>query len=72
MAQTMRRPGGDNQPLPFGAMAQKKFNDTAELIRFYESTGRTMTPAMLHWETIGKDFGEQWKSLAERQKKPQA
>ena len=47
LAQTMCRPGGDNQPLPFGAMTQKKFNDTAELIRFYESTGRTMTPAML-------------------------
>ena len=69
LAQTMRRPGGNNQPIPFGALTQKKFNDTAELIRFYASIGRPLTPAILRWDTIGKDFGEQWKSLAERQKK---
>ena len=63
---------GAQPPFPFGAMTQKHFNDTVELIRFYQVTGRVLTTAILHWSTISKDFGEQWKSLTEHQKKAQA
>ena len=56
LAQTMRCLGANQGPFAFGAMTQKRFNDTAELLRFYQTTGRALTIAIPCWQTIGQDF----------------
>ena len=46
LAQTMRRPGANQGLFAFGVMTQKRFNDTAELLCFYQTTGRALTVAI--------------------------
>ena len=71
LAKTMRQASGRTS-YPFGAMTQKRFGETVELIHFYQTVGQEYKAEALQWDTIGKDFGEQWDSLAERKKSMQA
>ena len=67
LAKTMRQASG-RLSYPFGAMTQKRFGETAELICFYQTVGQEYEAKALQWDTISKDFREQWGSLTERKK----
>jgi hypothetical protein len=81
VAENLRKPGGripnpdpnapagstiERPPFTFGAKSQKRLLEAAELIRFYNTVGRTLTPANLQYNTVIKDFTEQWKALKTR------
>ena len=45
-------------PFPFGAKVQKRLTEACELVRFYETVGRTITLPSLKY-TVVKDFTQQ-------------
>jgi hypothetical protein len=53
-------------PYVFGAQSQKRLMEAGELIRFYETIGRTLTAANIKFDPIIKDFTKQWKALTSR------
>ena len=59
---TFRR---SNPVVPFSAKCRKRLIDSCELIRFYQTIGREISPGIIHYVTT-KNFTQQWKSLKER------
>jgi hypothetical protein len=81
VADNLRRPGGRVQdptpgavvgatiptpPFVFGAKSQKRLLAACDIIRYYEETGRPLTAGNIQWNTVIKNFGEQWKALKDR------
>jgi hypothetical protein len=59
-------------PFVFGAKSHARlFLATSELLRFYETIGRVVTAANVQWDTIGRNFQEQWKAIKESKKETQ-
>jgi hypothetical protein len=53
-------------PFIFGAKSQKRLLAACDIVRYYEETGRPLTAANIQWNTVIKNFGEQWKALKDR------
>ena len=53
----------------FGAKSQKRLFAATQLVKFYNTVGRTLTAANLQWDPIMKNFAKQWKSLEESRDK---
>ena len=53
-------------PYVLGAKSQKRLTAASDLIRYYETTGRTLTPGNIQWDPIIKDFVQQYKALTAR------
>jgi hypothetical protein len=81
VADNLRRPGGRIQdptpgavlgatiptpPFVFGAKSQKRLLAACDIVRYYEGTGRPLTAGNIQWNTVIKNFGEQWKALKDR------
>jgi hypothetical protein len=81
VADNLRRPGGrvpdptpgaaagatiPTPPFVFGAKSQKRLLAACDIVRYYEETGRPLTAANIQWNTVIKNFGEQWKALKDR------
>ena len=61
-------PPGSTIPRPpyvFGAKSQKRLLEACDLIRYYETTGRAVTPANIAYDIIHY-FTQQWKALKDR------
>jgi hypothetical protein len=82
VAENLRKPGGrvpnpdpnapagatiETPPFLFGAKSQKRLLEAGELIRFYITIGRQLTPGNIRYDPVIKDFTEQWRALALRQ-----
>ena len=51
-----------------GAKSSKRLKIAAAAVRYYETIGRELTPANMHYESVLQDFGEQWKALETKSK----
>ncbi len=61
--------GGGTIPRPpyvLGAKSQARLTATSDLMRYYETTGRTASHANIAWDPIVKNFAQQWKALKQR------
>jgi hypothetical protein len=56
-------------PHVFGAKSQKQLIVACELVRYYETTGRALTAANLHWTSVMKHFEIHWKALMDKKSK---
>jgi hypothetical protein len=81
VANSLRRPGG-RIPDPtvggaagatiatpsfiFGAKSRKRRLSACDIVRYYEATGRALSPDNITWNTVIKNFAEQWKALKDR------
>lgn len=65
IASNLRRPPAGN-PFVFGAKSQKRLIAACEIVRFYETVGRNLTPANIMWTTVIKNFEIQWKALKDK------
>jgi hypothetical protein len=63
MADNLRR-GQPNHA--FGARSQKRLLVACDLVRFYQTINRDLTPANIRWNHVAKNFEEQWKALKDR------
>ena len=83
VADNLRKPPGriqdPNQPnnpqatIPtpgfvFGAKSHKRLLAACELLRYYNTVGRTVTSTNIVWANQVKDFDDQWKALVNRSK----
>jgi hypothetical protein len=50
----------------FGAKSQKRLTAAAEIVRYYDTVGRTLTSANLMWDTVIKRFEIRWKALKDK------
>ena len=81
VADNLRRPGGrvpdptpnaapgasiPTPPFVFGAKSQKRLLSACDIVRYYETTGRALTATNIAWNTVIKNFAEQWKALKDR------
>jgi hypothetical protein len=81
VADNLRRPGGRVQdptpgavmgatiptpPFVFGAKSQRRLLAVCDIVRYYEETGRPLTAGNIQWNTVIKNFAEQWKALKDR------
>lgn len=81
IADNLRRPGGripdpapnapegatiPTPPFVFGAKSQKRLLVACDLVRFYETVGRDLTPGNIIWNTVMRNFSEQWKAIKTR------
>ena len=81
VADNLRRPGGrvpdpnpgaapgatiPTPPFVFGAKSQKRLLVASNLVRYYDTVGRTITAANMQWNTVMKNFEVQWKALKDR------
>ena len=79
VADNLRRPGGrvpDPDPgaaagatIPtltfvFGAKSQMRLLAACDLVRYYETVGREITPQNIRWDPVIKNFSEQWRALS--------
>ena len=53
-------------PFVFGAKSQKRLLAACDIVRYYEETGRPLTTANIQWNSVIKNFIEQWKALKDR------
>jgi hypothetical protein len=66
LAENLRKaPGKESYAL--SAKSHKRMLETAEFMRFYQTIGREVDMECIQYETVTKDFMEQWKSLKSRQ-----
>ena len=56
-------------PFVFGAKSQQRLNVACDMIRFYNTIGRTLTAANLQWTTTMSKFKDLWKSIVDRKDK---
>ena len=56
----------------FGAKSNKRLLEAADLVRFYDTIGRELTADGLQYETVIRDFSEQWKALKLRKEEKEA
>jgi flagellar hook-basal body complex protein FliE len=83
ITENLRRPGGripdpapdaganDTIPTPpfvFGAKSQKRLKIAVKAAKYYETTGREMTPGNMAWTNTLKNFAEHWVALCDRKK----
>ena len=57
---------GETIPVPafvFGGKSQKCLGIACELVRYYNTVGRDLTAASMHWNNVIKNFEIQWKAL---------
>ena len=81
VAESLRKPGdcipnpdpnaapGSTIPRPpytFGAKSHKRLLAACDIVRYYETVGRTTTAGNMQWSPIIRNFSEQWKALKER------
>jgi hypothetical protein len=81
VADNLRRPGGRipnpdpaapagstiaQPPFSFGAKAQKRLLAACDLVRYYVTVDRALTPANMQWEPVMKNFIVSWKALKDR------
>ena len=62
-------PAGATIPTPpfvFGARSVMRLTAATKLVRYYAMVGRPLTPANMAWNTVMRNFNEQWKALEER------
>lgn len=55
-------------PFVFGAKSLTRLTAAANLVRYYETVARPLTPANMKWEPVVKNFMSHWKALTERKK----
>ena len=65
IASNLRRPPAGN-PFVFGAKSQKRLIAACEIVRFYETVGRNLTPANIMWSTVIKNCELQRKALTDK------
>jgi hypothetical protein len=65
IASNLRRPPA-GQHFIFGARSQKRLTVALEIVRYYDTVGRTLTPANLMWDAVIKRFEIQWKALKDK------
>ena len=53
-------------PFVFGAKSQKRLLEACDIIRFYETIGRPLTPGAIRYVPVIQNFSQQWKALKER------
>ena len=53
-------------PFTFGAKSHRRILAACDLIRYYDTIGRDITPQNVRWNPIIKNFEEQWKALTDR------
>lgn len=53
-------------PYVFGAKSQKRMLAASKLIRYYTTTGRTLTAGNIAWDPIIKNFDDQWSAIVAR------
>ena len=83
ISDNLRRPGGRipdpnpaagagatilTPPFIFGAKSQLRLLAACDLLRYYETVGRTETPTNIRWNPVIKNFSQQWKSLLDHRK----
>ena len=81
VAGNLRRPGGripdptpnaaagatiSTPPFVFGAKSQKRLLSACDIVRYYYTTGRALTPGNISWDPVIKNFADQWKALKDR------
>jgi hypothetical protein len=49
-----------------GAKSLMRLEAAADMIRYYETVGRALTPQNIRWEPTIKTFAEHWKALQDR------
>jgi hypothetical protein len=60
---------GTTIPTPqfvIGAKSLMRLEAAADMIRYYETVGRALTPQNIGWEPTIKTFAEHWKALQDR------
>ena len=55
-------------PFVFGAKSLNRLTAAADLVRYYQTVARTLTPANMKWEPVVKHFMNHWDALTERKK----
>ena len=66
VASNLRRPPGGAAAFTFGAKSAKRLLAASNLVRFFNTIGRDLTAANMHWAPIICNFEEQWKALANK------
>ena len=54
------------QAFTYGAISQKRLTVACDLVRFYQTVGRDLTAANIHWNQVMSNFEIQWKALKDR------
>ena len=52
-------------PFVFGAKSVMRLTAVTKLVRYYTMVSRPLTPANMAWNTVMRNFNEQWKALEE-------
>ena len=52
-------------PFVFGAKAIMRLMAATKLVRFYVMVGCPLTPVNMAWNTVMRNFNQQWKALEE-------
>ena len=55
-------------PFPFSAKSQARLVVATEVLKFYDTIGRTFTAGDMQWDRILRNFGEQWKAIKDAKK----
>lgn len=66
---TLDDPDGPTIPTPaftFGAKSQKRLTVACDLIKYYVTVGRDITPNNIRWNPVMSNFEIQWKALVDR------
>ena len=63
IAKNFRSTAGGGAPIVFGAKSLKRLIVAADMVRYYNATGRPLTAANMQWIPTGKNFEIQWKAL---------
>ena len=81
VADNLRRPGGripnpvpaapagatiSRPPFSFGAKAQKRLLAACDLVRYYVTVDRALTPGNMQWDPVMSNFIISWKALKDR------
>ena len=53
-------------PFVFGAKSQLRLKAASNIVRYYETVGRVLTPSMIRWGTEIKVFNQHWTTLVTR------
>jgi hypothetical protein len=64
-------PDGPTIPTPpfvFGAKSLNRLTAAADVVRYYQTTGRELGAVNMRWDPVIKNFVEHWKSLKDRKK----
>ena len=62
-------PAGTTIPTPaftFWRQIQKRLATAVDLIKYYDTVGRTVTVANIQWTQVMRNFGIQWKALKDK------